>query len=289
MKVLFVGVFDTTKQSTNTSQILAFKKIGLNVSGYNYRSRASVLGERGRDKELINLIMDRSFDLVVYSKCNRVSLRVFQESRKYSKTCLWFMDPLITYDEEMQQKTSLVDYFCCDKQNVLQEAKKYNNNSFHVCEGFDEDIDKPHIDIEKVYEVSFIGNLYGDRVEKIASIKRPIEIITGAFGREHSKKVSESMINLNFCTSNGASDRVYKILAAGGFLLTEDWHGREELFKDGKDLVIFKNMQDLKQKIDFFIKRPEDRKRVANSGLETVQNYTRLNWAKRIIELYEQL
>ena len=97
------------------------------------------------------------------------------------------------------------------------------------------------------------------------------------------------MINLNFCTSNGASDRVYKILAAGGFLLTEDWHGREELFKDGKDLIIFKNMQDLKQKIDFFIKRPEDRKRVANSGLETVQNYTRLNWAKRIIELYEQL
>ena len=39
---------------------------------------------------------------------------------------VWFMDPLKTYDEEMRKKTSLVDYFCCDNENVLEEALKTN-------------------------------------------------------------------------------------------------------------------------------------------------------------------
>ena len=41
--------------------------------------------------------------------------------------------------------------------------------SFHICEGFDEDIEKPH-DIEKEYNVSFIGNIYGDRAKILKNL-----------------------------------------------------------------------------------------------------------------------
>ena len=40
MKILFVGVFDNNRRSTNTSQLLSFKRLGHEVVGYNYRQRA---------------------------------------------------------------------------------------------------------------------------------------------------------------------------------------------------------------------------------------------------------
>ena len=48
-------------------------------------------------------------------------------------------------------------------------------------------------------------------------------------------------------------DRVYKVMAAGGFLLTNDWIGREEMFVDGEHLVIFNDPQDLAEKIKFYL------------------------------------
>ena len=141
------------------------------------------------------------------------------------------MDPLSTYDQEMKNKTKLVSYLCCDKANVLEEAKKINENSFQVCEGFDEDVDKPHI-LDKEYDVTFIGNIYGNRLSYMNQIKKRVVNFNGVYGMDHAKIVSKSKINLNFCTGNGASDRVYKIMAAKGFLLSDIWDGREDTFSD---------------------------------------------------------
>lgn len=284
MKILFVGVFDSDKRSTNTSQLIAFKRLGHEVIGYNYRHRALLLGRRERDLHLYDTIGKGKFDLVVFSKCNGISLQLFKMSRQHTKTCLWFMDPLQTYDKEMRLKTGLVDYFCCDKKNVLSVAKEFNKNSFHVCEGYDEDVDKPH-DVEKQYDVSFIGNIYGDRSEMLKSVEKEVDIITNAYGTDHAIEVSKSRINLNFCTDEGASDRVYKIMAAGGLLLSDDWKGRKEYFTNGRECVIFKNTQDLNDKINYYLENPEMANQIASYGREAVKAFSRNSWAKKIVEL----
>ena len=56
MKILFVGVFDTDRRSTNTSQLLSFKRLGHEVVGYNYRQRAQLIGRRERDLHLYESI-----------------------------------------------------------------------------------------------------------------------------------------------------------------------------------------------------------------------------------------
>ena len=260
MKILFIGVFDTDRKSTNTSQLLAFKSLGHNVVGYNYKEKALKVGEEERDKHLCEVVRKYKFDLVVFSKCNFLSEDVFKAIAAVSKTCLWFMDPMVSYDQIMRRRTGLVDYVCCDKENVLEEALKINKNSFHVCEGFDQEVDRPH-DIDKEYDVSFIGNIYGDRGETINNTNFDIRVISGAYGSTHAKEVSKSRINLNLCTSDGASDRVYKILAAGGFLLSNDWKNREKYFTDGKECVIFNNIAGLTKKID---KTPAEQNKVNN-------------------------
>ena len=284
MKILFVGVFDTNRKSTNTSQLLAFKRLGHDVTGYNYRQRAMMIGAENRDLHLWETISNSNFDLVVFSKCNGISNEVFKRAKSVTKTCLWFMDPLISYDEEMMSKTSLVSYFCCDKINVLHKALELNKNSFHVCEGYDEQVDKPH-DIKKQHDVSFIGNLYGDRGELISKINNDVTIFTSAYGSDHAKAVSSSRINLNFCTDAGASDRVYKIMAAGGFLLSNDWEGRKDHFTNGRDCVIFKDHNDLNEKISYYLKNPEMVKMISDYGHQSVKVFSRTSWASKIVEL----
>ena len=288
MKILFIGVFDREGKSTNLSQLMAFKKIGYEVIGYNYRQKAALIGNENRDKDLVSVIKDRNFDLVIYSKCNVVSLETFKEINKLAKTCLWFMDPLTTYNQEIRDKTALVDYFCCDKKNVLKEALKINKNSFHICEGFDHNVDKPH-DIEKRHDISFIGNIYGNRANILEKLNSPVKVISNAFGNKHSIEVSRSKINLNFCTANGASDRVYKILAAKGFLLTDDWDNREQNFIDRKHCVIFTDIEDLNKKIDYYLKNPKEAELIASNGYKAVQKFNRLSWAKQIVELHDRI
>lgn len=288
MKILYVGVFDNNRTSTNTSQLISFKKMGQDVVGYNYRQKAQSIGNIARDEHLISEIKNNNYDLVVFSKCNDVSEKVFAEATKKTKTCLWFMDPLSTYNEEMKNKTKLVSYLCCDKVNVFEEAKKINKNSFQVCEGFDEDVDKPHI-LDKEYDVTFIGNIYGNRLSYINQIKKGVINFNGVFGEDHSKIVSKSKINLNFCTNNGASDRVYKILAAKGFLISDDWDGRSDHFKNGEDCVIFEDIKDLNDKIYYYLENKEERERISLNGYNKVQKFTRLNWAKNIIENYGKI
>ena len=52
MKILFVGVFDNNRRSTNTSQLLSFKRLGHEVVGYNYRQRTMLLLLDERDLHL---------------------------------------------------------------------------------------------------------------------------------------------------------------------------------------------------------------------------------------------
>jgi len=283
VKIFFVAVFDKQNKSTNNSQLRAFKSLGHEVHGCNYRSIAAKIGNNKRDLRMVSDVATIKPDLVVYSKCNDVSFEAFKKINQMTTTCLWFMDPLVSYTPEMKRKTRMVDFFCCDKKNVLKEARKINQNSFHVCEGFDEFVDKPH-QTDTVHDVSFIGNIYGNRSRIINNIDHPVKIISNAYGENHSIEVSKSKINLNFCTTNGASDRVYKILAAKGFLITNDWEGRGNHFEDNKDLIIYEDMSDLNNKIEFFLKNKKIRQTISQSGMDTVQQFNRTNWAKNILK-----
>ncbi|HSB67768.1 MAG TPA: glycosyltransferase [Candidatus Methylomirabilis sp.] len=67
-----------------------------------------------------------------------------------------------------------------------------------------------------------------------------------------------------------ASPRVYEILACGGFLLCDDQSDVRALFEDGKDLVIFRDPDDLRQKAQHYLARPEERRAIAGRGREKV-------------------
>ena len=93
---------------------------------------------------------------------------------------------------------------------------------------------------------------------------------------EMPKVFHESKINLNFTIPNiksGIPLRVWDILGAGGFLLTNYQAEIPLYFKEGEDLVCFDGTEDLVQKTDYYLHHDEERRRIAKNGYGKVKKY----------------
>jgi len=128
--------------------------------------------------------------------------------------------------------------------------------------------------------VAFIGHCRHHRAAYVEALG--ILVVEGVYGEDNAKTVCGTRINLNF-TQGGASDRVYKVLAAGGFMLTEPWPGMEDDFQPGIHLDIFTSVEELREKIELYLIRDDVRETIAENGFRAVQKFSRDEWAKRII------
>jgi spore maturation protein CgeB len=63
-----------------------------------------------------------------------------------------------------------------------------------------------------------------------------------------------------------ASPRVYEALACGSFLLVDAQKDVLELFKDGEDLVVFRDSTELRDLVSDYLQKPEERHRIARNG-----------------------
>ena len=279
MKIIFVAVFNYN--STNVSQADGFRKNGCEVIEFNYREIAGRVGDKQRDEILIRLCWEEKPDAVVFSKCNEIAYRVVSECNRVSKTVLWYMDPMGNFTNPLKEKIKLSSYTFCALQEPFREAKKIGGDKvFFLHEGYDHTSNYP-VETEYKRDYCFIGDARGWRMKYVQALNIPL--IQNAYGKEHSQVVSETRINLNF-TQGGTSDRTYKVLASKGFLLTEPWENMEEDFKIGEDLDIFRSVDELRLKIDYYLKHEKERLDIAEHGYKTVQKFDRINWAKKIIE-----
>lgn len=85
-----------------------------------------------------------------------------------------------------------------------------------------------------------------------------------------------SKINLNITSrsiESGIPQRVFDIMAVGGFCLTNYQPELEEYFEIGKDLEVFHNLQELEEKVEYYLKHEEARVRIAVNGYKKVRAY----------------
>jgi len=276
MKILFVGVF--TEGSTNISQYNSLTTLGHAVDEFPYRSIPNCN---------VHLETHSGYDVVLIAKGTGITTNTIKQLKRYNgKIVYWFPDPAISFTSEMIDKTAISDIAFFDKLGTLDIAKTVNENSHYICEGYDSKVDIMH-DVEKEYDVSFIGNVYGNRASVLEHLTgvNDVKVISSAYGVQHAIEVGKSKINLNICTDGCASDRIYKSLAAGGFILTDDWYGRELTgLVDGADLVIYNNISDLQTKIKYYLHHEDLRTKISHSGLNRVKDLNRINWAKEIVK-----
>jgi hypothetical protein len=111
-------------------------------------------------------------------------------------------------------------------------------------------------------------------------------VVGSAYGKEMVKIISQSKIVLNIHGSSvpyGGNMRLFEIPAAKSLQIADkcpqDW------FKDGDEIVLYKNNQDLLQKINYFINNDSERERIAKNGYEKlVRKHQYKHRVKKIFE-----
>ncbi len=93
---------------------------------------------------------------------------------------------------------------------------------------------------------------------------------------EMPKVFQASKINLNMTIrpiETGLSLRVWDILGCGGFLLTNYQSEIPDFFEIGKDLETYESMEELEQKIQYYLTHEEERVEIAINGYEKVARH----------------
>ena len=98
-----------------------------------------------------------------------------------------------------------------------------------------------------------------------------------------------SDINLNITIPNirsGVPLRVFDVLAAGGFLITNYQPELSMLFEIGRDLVVYDDTEDLLQKVLYYKTHPQERKSIAENGRKKVEDLH--TYSHRLQEMLEK-
>lgn len=96
------------------------------------------------------------------------------------------------------------------------------------------------------------------------------------YGKEMPKAFYLSKINLNITSGSiesGIPQRVWDILAVGGFCMTNYQPELEEYFEISKDLEVWHDSPELEEKIRYYLAHEEQRIRIALNGYQKVRKY----------------
>ena len=109
---------------------------------------------------------------------------------------------------------------------------------------------------------------------------------------EMSKIFHLSRINLNVTLPSivcGAPQRVFDIMACGGFVLTNYQTDLEELFQIGKDIETFASLEELTDKILFYLSHEHLRVKIALTGFSTVTNeYSFSKQIQKMLKIFQE-
>jgi spore maturation protein CgeB len=108
---------------------------------------------------------------------------------------------------------------------------------------------------------------------------------------EMPKVFRGAKINLNFTIPNiksGIPLRIWDVLGSGGFLLTNFQAEIPSYFKEGEDLACFDGIDDLNEKVGYYLAHEEERRRIAANGYKKVkEHHSYVDRIRRILEIVE--
>jgi hypothetical protein len=143
------------------------------------------------------------------------------------------------------------------------------------------------LDVEKKYDVVFLGTAkFGNR----RSFLTGVEVFSGVWNEEHNLITNQTRVNIHVNNKGGnGSDRIFKVMGSGGFLLCQYSDDIPKLFTIGEDLDVFHTKEEMDAKIKYYLENEEERERMALNGLNTVRTkYTRKQWAEVICKRVEE-
>lgn len=132
--------------------------------------------------------------------------------------------------------------------------------------------------LSKRYDVCFVGHVNSKNREDFLD-RMFGEFPNFYYGQQlfeaAARKYAETKVVLNISMADDLIMRVFEVMATGSFLLTNWVPTIEELFEDGKHLVLYKSLDEAVDKAKYYIKHDSEREKIAQAGYEhVIKNHT---------------
>lgn len=242
-----------------------------------------------------------SIDLIIscHDFLNYMDIQ-FLKNKFKAPIVLWFPDAISNFGKMMFLNAGYDSLFFKDPYIVHKLKNEYNSNVFYLPEACNPNYHKPAELTEPENakyscDITTAGNLYASRVAlfsllteydiKIWGNPAPLWLNTGKIknmvmnefvaNEEKAKAFSAAKIvlnNLHPAEIWGVNVRTFEIAACGAFQLISWRPALEQLFKDGEEIISYKNINDLKEKINHFLNAEQVRETISKKGQERAIN-----------------
>lgn len=272
---------------------------------------------RKKSKDIYAQIKGKSIDLVL-ALHDYLNEEEVSEIRRITKApvAMWFPDAMSNFRKSTFFNSGYDAMFFSDKYIVHKFVSEFSLPTYYLPQCFSlskhKRIDLTEEDLD-IYEcdITNAGNLYPSRAALYQhftdynfklwggppaiwmNTEKLRHIIMGkiVFMEEKSKAFSAAKIvlnNLHPAVVDGVNKRTFEIPACGGFQISSLRDATNELFEVGKEIVCYKNLEDLKEKIDYYLnpKNESERKEIIDAGYnKAINHHTYEHRMKEMLEL----
>jgi spore maturation protein CgeB len=244
---------------------------------------------------VLESLTEKPIDILICMAQAPITPRVLTELRRRGViTVLWFVEDYLrfTYWREIAQFYDFI--FTIQKGECLNAIKKAGAGEVHylptACDPY------MHVPINLTAEerekwgspVSFVGAGYHNRQQMFASLAhypfriwgsewplcKPFDRLVQEESRriapeEYIKIFNATQVNLNLHSSmerdgvdpsgDFLNPRTFELASCGAFQLVDERTLLPEAFEVGSEIVTFKDLPDLREKIDYYLAHPEER------------------------------
>lgn len=266
---------------------------------------------------LTSYIRNKKYDLIFIINVFSIHSQTIKEIKEIigQKTCLatWYIDdPFIYWTKDCILKTENIKampfydkVFVYDSYFIDSIKERLNKNVYYLPFGFDPDTFKK-ISIEKNNNISFIGTYTDERFNILSEIKNFGLIIYGGDWQSLNNKCNGIVKDQNICnvtynksyinfnlhhlqTVYGLNIRNFDVIGSGNFLLTDYRKDLENLFEIGKEIETYKSIDELKEKIKYYLDHSEKINEIAENGYKRAQNeHTYKQRMKTVLKLIQK-
>lgn len=251
---------------------------------------------------LLEAFSEKPVDILICMAQAPISPRALVELRRKGViTVLWFVEDYLrfTYWKEIAQYFDYI--FTIQKGECLEAIRKAGATHVHYLPtACDPRVHTPMTLTAAERErwgspISFVGAGYHNRRQTFAGLShlpckiwgtewpvmKPFDRMVQEAGRrltpeEYTKIFNSTDINLNLHSSNERdgvdptgdfiNPRTFELAACGAFQLVDERSLLAECFEPGKEIATFSSVSDLKEKIAYYLERPDERQSIVNRG-----------------------
>ncbi len=257
---------------------------------------------------LFNEILKFSnLDLILVIKGNSIFSYTLKKIKiNFPKTILANFNPDDPYNQrstsiEAFKSVPMYDSYYVWSMNLVKKMKMdgFSNSDF-LPFSYDKDLIHPIDNVTKEFDISFIGNGDNDRIKFLDDlflgsdmkinlfghswVKRDYAIIHPPVdGLEYLRTASKSKIVINILRNqnkNSINMRTFELPGMRVLMLHEYSEEAISFFKPDVDAIFFKNKEEFKSKVDFYLNNPSESAKIEYQGYKTVNqfNYSYKYW-----------